>query len=53
MHPFCKTGHFGNMKLIDVYVFKDFNVGFPISMLLFTALVSLLSTQGFADTYPT
>jgi len=32
MHPFCKTGHFGSMKLISVCLFKGFNVGFPINM---------------------
>ncbi|CAE6899643.1 Uncharacterised protein [Vibrio owensii] len=53
MHPFCKTGHFGSMKLISVCLFKGFNVGFPINMLFLTALVSRLSTNGFADTYPT
>ena len=53
MHPFCKTGHFGSMKLISVSLFKGFNVGFPINMLLLTALVSRLSTNGFAETVPT
>ncbi len=33
MHPFCKTGHLGSMKLISVCLFKGFNVGFPINML--------------------
>ncbi|PQJ44171.1 hypothetical protein BTN99_17350 [Vibrio campbellii] len=33
------------MKLISVCLFKGFNVGFPINMLLLTALVSRLSTN--------
>ncbi len=30
---FCKTGHFGRMKLISVCLLNEFNVGFPIHML--------------------